>query len=518
MRRDENYTNQKILINKKTIIEENKIAFISMIYGDKTIMIYDEVSEITTAFDENQCVGLLGDGKYTLIFRDKYGNKAETIIHYSGTSTLTILRKTLNGVGTEIYPIEEMQANGVWTNDSVNFSISATEYILKVDGLENVTTIAYDTKTKNEYEVYYLDEYGFEYTFKVYLHRETISITPKANMSISQISDLLVTKDSVQVEFTKDAYCSYILNNEPEKQYNAGDILYKDGIYRFKVVDKAGNVSTYTVKKDSAVEYRLEGAGVNEILENGGVTNSKSVKFFAENADSAYIKKVIHNNELIEYKDEIFNERGKWELIIADDVGNESYFRFYILYGKLNGFSYSTPYNYVITSVVWEMGDSIANAAETIKEAGLRLETTENGHYTVTMQSSVTGDIKTFTFTIDKTPPQVELVGCQQYEKTINNVTLSGCKVGDTIYVYKNDKLVKKVRIDSDYMDPPTISSAGKYRIVVENEASVRTELIFERKYVPNVAGSVLIIVLGLVAVIGFFIGLIWRNHSKTDD
>ena len=134
------------------------------------------------------------------------------------------------------------------------------------------------------------------------------------------------------------------------------------------------------------------------------------------------------------------------------------------------------------------------------------------------MQSTVTGDIKTFTFTIDKTSPQVELVGCLQNEKTINNVTLTGCKAGDTIYVYKDGELIKTVRITSDYMDAPTISEAGKYKIVVENEAGIKTELCFERKYVPNVAGSVLIIVLALMAVTGFFVGLIWRNHSKTDD
>jgi hypothetical protein len=518
LRRDENYTNQNVFINKNEVIREGKIAFIGMIYDNKFITIYDEVSENKTAFDENQCVGLLGDGEYRLIFRDCYGNKVETIIHYSGTSTLTIQRNTLNGVGGEIYPLEEMKANGVWTNEAVSFSINATKYRLTVDGKENVTSIAYDTKTKNEYEVYYLDEYGFEYTFKVYLKREDVVITPVDGMTITQNSDLLVTKDNVQMVFTENAHCTYTLNNEKEKVYNKGDVLYKDGIYHFKVIDKAGNVSTYTVKKDSAVEYRLEGTGADEILVNGGITNGNSVKFYPENSDNAYIKKVFHNNEFIEYNDEVFTERGKWELIIADDAGNESYFRFYILYGKLDGFSYKTPYNYVITSVTWEMGDSIAQATETIKDSGLSLEATTNGKYTVIMQSLVTADVETFTFTIDKTPPKVSLVGCQENEKTINDITLNGCSVGDTIYIYKDDALIKTLRINSDYMDPPTISEAGKYRLVVENEAGIRSELVFERKYVPNVAGSVLIIAIALMSVLGLFVGLVWRNHSKTDD
>jgi hypothetical protein len=164
------------------------------------------------------------------------------------------------------------------------------------------------------------------------------------------------------------------------------------------------------------------------------------------------------------------------------------------------------------------MEGSNAAATETIKEQGLRLEATENGNYTVAMQSVVTGDVKSFTFTIDKTPPRAELLGCQPNEKTINNITLKGCSVGDTVYVYKNGELVKTMRIDSDYMDPPIINEAGKYKIIVENEAGVQTELSFERKYIPNVAGSVLIIVLALTSVIGLFVGLIWRNHSKTDD
>ena len=527
LRRDENYTNQPVYVSEQAVTDAG-IKFISMRYQktlsdgtyDKEVLItlYDQISQSALDFDATKYVGALGDGKYTLVFRDGYGNKAETVIYYRGTPSLTIKRTTLNGIGVEAYDLQGIQENGVWTNDSVTFSISATQYILTVDGLENVTSISYDTKTKNEYDVYYLDEYGFEYTFKVYLHREEITIAPAEGMSITQPFDVFVTKDNVQMLFTETAYCSYTINNETEKAYNAGDVLYKDGIYRFKVVDKAGNVATYTVKKDSAVEYRLEGSGANEVLINGGITNGTSVKFYAENSDNAYIKKVFHNNEFIEYNDTMFTERGKWELIVADDAGNESYFRFYILHGKLDGFLYNVPYNYEIVSVMWEMENSLQEATETIKDAGLRLEATENGTYTVTMQSMVTGDTQTFTFTIDKTPPHVALVGCEQNEKTINDVTLDGCAVGDTIYIYKDDKLIKTVRITSDYMNAPTITDAGKYKILIKNEAGLTQELVFERKYVPNIAGSVLIIILSFAAVAGFFVGLIWRNHSKTDD
>ena len=238
------------------------------------------------------------------------------------------------------------------------------------------------------------------------------------------------------------------------------------------------------MKKDSAVEYRLEGAGVNEVLINGAVSNSQSVRFYPENADTAYIKKVFHNNVLIEYDDDVFTERGKWELIVADSAGHETYFRFYILYGKIDGFTYTTPYNYTITSVIWELGNSTDSATETVKEKGTRLEAVENGTYTVTMRSSITGDVKSFTFTIDKTPPQVELVGCQQNEKTINNVTLKGCAVGDTIYVYKNGELSKVIRTESNYIDPPTISEA---------HADIIATFLRITPYLPNQRKAILI-------------------------
>lgn len=511
-----NYTNQKLVFNQAAF-EESKIAFISMYYGDTAITVYDAISQNQPTFDETQHVGVLKDGAYKVVFRDLYGNKAELTVHYCETPTLKIMRKTLNGVNAEEYSLEKALSDGVWTNDSVSFVISAKEYYLTVDGMQNVYSISYENKTKNTYEVRYEDEYGFAYTFCVHLRRADVEIAPAEGMAVTQISDLLVTKDGVQMSFTQDAACTYVFNNEPEREYQSGDVLYKDGIYHFKVVDKAGNVSTYTVKKDSAVEYRLEGAGAGEVLFNGGVTNGNTVKFFSENSDSAYIKKVFHNNAFIEYEDEIFTERGKWELIVADEVGNESYFRFYILYGKIDGLTYSAPYDYKINSVLRETEESYLNVTEAVLVDG-RLEAKDNGTYTVTMECLLTAEITTFTFTVDKTAPKVQLVGCQQNEKTINDITLSGCAVGDTIYVYKDGELIKTVRIASDYMDPPVINEAGKYRIVVENEAGVKTELSFERRYVPNVAGSVLIIVLALAAVVGLMVGLVWRNHSKTDD
>ena len=519
LKRDENYTNQMISISKDKV-DEFDIAYISVYYGGVEEIIFDQVSENKIELFPYMlldCIGDKGDGEYKVILRDIYGNKVEEIVHYRETSTLTVERVTVNALTPEIYPLETLLSVGVWTNNKITFVIAATEYELTVDGLQNVLTISYDSKTKDEYSVYYLDEYGFKYEFKVYLHRQDVVINATSDVNVVEIGDELVTKDELSVTFTENATCTYVYNKEQEVLYTAGEKLYRDGTYIFKVVDLAGNTSVYTIKKDSVVEYSFEGSGANEKLINGMVTNGSQVNFYSPNSD-ALITKVFHNNELIEYSETKFTERGKWEVLISDAIGNTAYFRFYIIRGKIDGFTYNTPYDYLITSVMWENGGTIAEATETIKNLGKTLEATQNGNYKVVMTSSITGEQKTFNFTIDKTPPKISLDGCDQNEKTVNDVTVKGYTIGDTIYVYKDGKLYSTNYVDSNSFDAPVIKDGGKYKIVVENEAGVTSELNFERKYIPNVAGSVLIIFIMGAIVTGLLIGLIWRNHSKTDE
>ena len=63
----------------------------------------------------------------------------------------------------------------------------------------------------------------------------------------------------------------------------------------------------------------------------------------------------------------------------------------------------------------------------------------------------------------------------------------------------------------------PDINEGGEYRIVVASEAGVETELSFVRKHVMNIEGSIFIMILIAVAVVGLFVGLVYRNKSKTD-
>ena len=64
----------------------------------------------------------------------------------------------------------------------------------------------------------------------------------------------------------------------------------------------------------------------------------------------------------------------------------------------------------------------------------------------------------------------------------------------------------------------PIINEGGTYRVVVESEAGVATELTFVRKHVMNTAGSIFIMIMIAIAIVGLFAGLIYRNKSKTDN
>ena len=79
------------------------------------------------------------------------------------------------------------------------------------------------------------------------------------------------------------------------------------------------------------------------------------------------------------------------------------------------------------------------------------------------------------------------------------------------------EKLVKEIEVTSLSTKMPTIDEGGEYRIVVESEAGVKTELNFVRKHVMNTSGSIFIMITIAALVVALFVGLIYRNKSKTD-
>ena len=377
----------------------------------------------------------------------------------------------------------------------------------------------------SEYNITYVDEYGFSYSFKAYLVRQDIEIKPNLNTDEQYIDGVLTTTENFSISFSENAICTYTWNNSEEITYTLGENIYRDGVYRFTVTDHAGNVVALTIKKDTVVEFALVESNSSAVIQSGGVINSSKVSFEALNGDSAFIEKAFKNGVLQEgFDGSNFSEDGKWELIVSDKLGNKAYFCFYIVTKQKDKFAYTTPYEYHVTEMWYDSGDGVKISYLKFVNHGEHsssFEFSENGKYIVVMTSDVTGSVSQFEFTINTNAPAVSLVGCNVGETTINDVTLTGCAVGDRIKIYRatrtGEELVQEIEVTSLMTKMPTISDGGDYRIVVESEAGVQTELNFVRKHVMNTEGSIFIMVIIALAVIGLFVGLVYRNKSKTD-
>lgn len=533
LKRDEGYTNQKLSINKG-VYDSEGIYYLAIKYGEIVKVLFDAFSEVSISSDAQDLIDAIGndgDGVYTVICRNRYGAVVTKEIHYRSTPTLVLSRTTRSQSSAEIYDLAQALALGFWSNNTLTFTTEAKTYIFTVNGIatECPRTLVFENAGdfgSFEYDITYIDEYGFEYRFKAYLVRKNVTINLSPSVSGIEIDGILNTQNDISITFGENIYAIYTRNNGEEVVYHSGDVLKLDGTYRFTVIDYAGNAATLTVKKDTFVDFAIVESSTGTVVQNGSVVNTSKVAFNILNKDSAYIERVLKNGVVQkDFTDTRFTEDGKWELILSDKLGNKAYFCFYIITRSQNGFSYTTPYEYRITEMWYDSGDSVKISYMnfvTHTDFTSSFDYIENGKYTVVMTSNVTGNTTEFSFTVNTLAPDATLLGCGVGESTINDVTVSGCKVGDRVKVYRStdtgEELVEEIEVTSAATKMPIITEGGKYRIVVESEAGVATELSFVRKHVMNTAGSVFIMIVIGLSVVGLFTGLIYRNKSKTDD
>ena len=533
LKRQEGYTNTKLSVDK-AVFDREGIYYLAIKIGEKITVLFDDFAETPVSTDANGLINVIGndgDGVYTVIIRNRYGAVVTKTVHYRATPTLHLERTTRSNSKAEAYDLNYALSLGFWSNNTLVFKTDANVYIFTVN--KSVTecprTLVFDNGGdygSTEYDITYIDEYGFEYIFKAYLVRKNVAIELPAGIGGIEINGVLNTQNNVSITFGEQIYATYTLNNGEDILYTSGEVLKKDGTYRFTVTDYAGNTSAVTIKKDTMAEFALVETGTGNVIQSGGVVNSSKVDFKVVNKDSVYIEKMLKDGVLRkDYTDSKFTEDGKWELIVCDKLGNKAYFCFYIVTRAQNGFSYTTPYEYHITEMWYDSGEGAKISYMNFVDNGDHTSSfsfIENGKYTVVMTSDVTGNTSSFNFTINTNAPEVSLVGCNVGETTINDVTIDGCKVGDRISIYRvtenGEELVQRVEINTTSTKIPTISEGGNYRVVVESEAGVETELTFVRKHVMNTAGSIFIMVIIGCAVIGLFTGLVYRNKSKTDD
>lgn len=516
------HTNKRISVNGQKLLN---YYYLEINFGDTKTVIYDIITNGQTEPQSLfEIIGLSGDGKYVVNLKDKYGNLCSQTIYYQETPTLQISRTLRSSAVKQSYSIERAIEIGAWANNSLTFETTSNDYIFKLDGGDShcPLTLAYNASNYDlnfVHKIYYLDEFGFEYEFDAHLVRKTVSIMPN-DMQTKIINGVITTQDPVSVLISDNVETTYSINGGEEITYESMQKLYSDGFYRFVATDYAGNTTTYSVKRDTIVECQFEETKANKILLNGGVASTNRVVFRSLNGDSVVLSKVFCDGNKIDFVGTTFEDSGFWQVVATDAIGNEKYFEFYILTHAVSSFAYTTPYEYKISDVLFKsVYNSVISYINFVNqnEYTSDFDFFEDGRYTIIMQSISTGDVDEFSFTLDTTPPVVSLVGCKDGETTKEDVTISGCKVGDKVYVYRNGSLLKTLNVTSNETPMPVISEGGDYTIVVESVSGVTSQMSFTRRHMLNIAATVIVIILALIVAFIMLFGLVHRNKEKSD-
>ena len=516
--RDRGYTNQMC-----SIVLGEDVVFVDMVVNDEDYYaLYDNITDDkrTDLSLLNNAIGRYGVGKYTVGFRNKYGDLVTKTVYYNNVPSLTLQRITTANPGIyQTYELADATNYGFYSNYVLVFSTSSETYEFKINDvayrLDQPKRLEFTNATgigSFAYTVTYLDEYGNYLEFDAVLYRAEVEFDA-TTMSTITLNGSLYTKDDIVVTFAEGLKATVSVDGEEAVDYPSGKPYRADGEYTFVVRDVAGNTATYVIRHKSVNHYTLVNNANDEEVQGGGVVNNGRVVFTA--SDDSHIKYVVKNGELVsDYNSVTFSTSGHFELLIEDSIGNQSYEEFYIVNNSLCEFNYAAPYGYEITEV-WRINEN--GSRELMNYRGPSMLLNEKGDYLVVVTSKATTSSFNFSVTIDRTLPSCELSGASDGQVTASDVTLTGLRSGDVVKVYRDGELLSVTEISLS-SDAPKITQSGKYRVQVTNVQGMTVEYTFTRKAITNVAGSIFIFVSCGLIVIGVGIGLIYHTKLKTDD
>ncbi|MCQ2399038.1 MAG: hypothetical protein MJ072_00855, partial [Clostridia bacterium] len=331
LRLSEGYTNTALTIDTGLLTEE--IKFVGIRHDGRTTAIYDLVSENKIPFDEtafHDILGKDGNGVYDVIFCDEYGNSHIRTIHYSATTTLKAERTTRRLQENEAYSDELLRnGTGLWTNSS--FTLTGNEGVITVNG-EVVASpyekkfVSEDGKSYSEYNITYVDYYGFKYSFVAYLSRTDVELYASDSSEIFTYGEEVVTTKNLSVSYGDNVRCVYYLDGVLQGNYPSGKVLRKDGLYRFVAEDLAGNTTSYIVKRDTVCKFTFKAESSDKRLISGDVVNDK-VLLSMMGEDNLTVKLAVLNGEkLADFSSTRIDADGKWEFLLSDQYGNTAYF------------------------------------------------------------------------------------------------------------------------------------------------------------------------------------------------
>ncbi|MDR0384331.1 MAG: hypothetical protein LBH47_03360 [Christensenellaceae bacterium] len=307
------------------------------------------------------------------------------------------------------------------------------------------------------------------------------------------------------------------------------------GIYEFYVYDLTGNTVSIGGKR---VKWTIINLATPPILINGeapinGMVYNGSVKVevqdlstygFDVSADDYYLDTMIVNGEINENAgDVIFSAAGIYNIAVTYRVkgipiaGN---YNFQIVNSgtSLKEFSWNSADNMKIIDVTLDgfLVDENLHSIYYNAEGGTGLYT-----ITVSIDGFIENDIKTFAV----------LIMTKEYSGTVTLSVGSGKTVSESvtmtylrwplqnsiIYVYKNDSIfeMKDLSKDTSVVDIGviTMSETGNYEVIVLGADG--TVIFTDSFSITSAVGSTIWIVLGITAVVGGIIGIVFLRLRK---
>lgn len=379
-------------------------------------------------------VEILNEGKYTLILQDLVGN--DFMFEFE------ILKTKPNA---QLIGVED----GGFTNKHVFLEWDSTTYTATLNGknYSNSSLIRED----GIYEIILKDLAGNEskYSFEI--------STKKPIITINGINSYNLSNSQVTINYS---YCFCTVNGV----VYSGAAITEEGIYTVDVIDKYGNTNQYNFEIDkTAPTFEIFG------VEHDGFTNSSVYLTWDERNCTAY----INNDSYIAGTS--LKSDGTYEFKLIDRAGNistASWTKSSVLpEGTLNATFFSKNYTNQAVSFEWDNPAWTATLNGNHYYSGTTV--TEEGTYIIQLTNHF-GNTNNYTFIIDTTAPDTQLVGVENGGFTNKKVIIATNENNLTIFVNETE-------LTRSYITASSSSNYnGKYSIKVYDQAGNFVEYHFE--------------------------------------
>ena len=529
LRRDEHYTNSPVSVVYDAIVAGG-IRTVWVQTGqsvEDVSVIYDTVSDVRTEYTEarfKDAVGRQGDGEYTVVFADEYGNQTSVTVKISTAELLSLSRLIQSGTHATAVSLTDAISRGLWTNRRAILSNVSSEYLLMIDGVgasftDGLLTLDFPLNMSEgdiTHRVEYTDEYGNSYSFDVHLYRKVPKVTLTEGVTLIDLYGSMYSRGGFGYTWDGALICAtYSKDDGDNKPYERGEQLLADGTYVITFTDLAGNQTTRTVTVDTEVDFRLQTGEFDRVYDGVSFDGNVSVK---SESEEITVVKVVKDGVEESRVQSVFSEHGSYEVTLMDRIGNTETVRFTVYKHAVKSFTFVTGEGYAINQLwLYTDGFKVSYAGEvgTDGDGNQQFTFYTDGRYELTLLHVESGSYTTFDIYIDNAPPASELVGVESGGSTRGEVTVTGLTEGDTVQIYKDGELKTSYTVHSSSHTTSAISEPGKYRVVISDAAGNTVEYSFTREFTTNRASNIVIILLLVMISLGGLVYLGIKGKKK---